>query len=286
MNQTKVLFACVHNAGRSQMAAALFNRYADPSKATAVSAGTEPGARVHPEVLAAMLEIDIDLGTAVPRFLSDKLARSVSVIVTMGCGEACPTLPGLERHDWPLQDPKGKPIERVREIRDEVRDRVREFVAYKGWALDQGGAPEARIVAASAEDREQVQALLEASLLPVSGLEFAFPGGYVVARAPVIVGCAGLEVHQGDGLLRSVAVRATGRHAGLGSRLVEDRVNAARSMQLRDVYLITTTAAPFFGRLGFDLVDRAKVPDGIRESAEFASICSNTAAVLRKSLGS
>jgi arsenate reductase len=287
MNQTtKVVFACVHNAGRSQMAAAFFNRFADPSKATAVSAGTEPGARVHPEVLAAMHEIDIDLGAAVPQFLSDKLARSVGVIVTMGCGEACPAIPGLERHDWPLEDPKGKPIERVRAIRDEVRDRVREFVAYKGWALDHGGAPDARIVAASAEDREQVRSLLEASLLPVDGLELAFPGGYVVARAPDILGCAGLEVHEGNGLLRSVAVRATGRHSGLGSRLVEDRVNAARSMRLRDIYLITTTAAPFFGRLGFELVDRAEVPEGIRQSAEFASICPGNAAVLRKSLES
>jgi len=128
-----VLFACVHNAGRSQMAAAWFNRLADPSKARAVSAGTEPGTRVHPEVVAAMGEVGIDLAAGKPQFLSDDLARTASLLVTMGCGEACPHVPGLERTDWPLEDPKGKPIERVREIRDDVRDRVTSLVNDRGW---------------------------------------------------------------------------------------------------------------------------------------------------------
>jgi arsenate reductase (thioredoxin) len=129
----KVLFACVHNAGRSQMAAALFNRYADPKKATAISAGTEPGSRVFPEVLEAMKELEIDLSSATPQFLSHDLAASVNVLVTMGCGETCPVVPGVERHDWPLDDPKGKPIERVREIRNQIGERARALVAEKGW---------------------------------------------------------------------------------------------------------------------------------------------------------
>jgi arsenate reductase len=128
-----VLFACVHNAGRSQIAAAWFNALADASKARAVSAGTEPGARVHPEVAAAMSEVSIDLGRAVPRFLDDELARSASLLITMGCGEACPAVPGLERDDWPLEDPKGKPIERVREIRDDIRARVETLLRARGW---------------------------------------------------------------------------------------------------------------------------------------------------------
>jgi len=119
-----ILFACVHNAGRSQMAAAWLNALADPAIARAVSAGTEPGERVHPEVLAAMQEVGIDLSDVKPKLLSDALARSAQRLITMGCGEACPWVPGLEREDWPLEDPKGKPIERVREIRDEVRARV------------------------------------------------------------------------------------------------------------------------------------------------------------------
>jgi glycerol uptake facilitator-like aquaporin len=129
-----VLFACVHNAGRSQMAAAWFNHLADPAKARAISAGTEPGTRVHPEVVTAMNEVGIDLSHGQPQFLSDELARTASLLVTMGCGEACPVVPGLQRDDWPLEDPKAKPLARVREIRTEIRDRVTALLAERHWA--------------------------------------------------------------------------------------------------------------------------------------------------------
>lgn len=130
---TIVLFACVHNAGRSQMAAAWFNALSDPQKARAVSAGTMPGTVVHPEVLTVMREAGIDLSEQTPRFLSDDLARTATLLVTMGCGEACPVVPGLKRADWPLEDPKGKPLARVREIRDEVKNRVERLLAEEGW---------------------------------------------------------------------------------------------------------------------------------------------------------
>jgi arsenate reductase len=129
-----VIFACVHNAGRSQMAAAWFDALADSAKARAVSAGTEPGTRVHPEVLEAMREVGIDLEGRKPQKLTDDLARGAQMLITMGCGEQCPVVPGLERDDWPLEDPKGKPIERVREIREEVRTRVEALLRGKGWA--------------------------------------------------------------------------------------------------------------------------------------------------------
>jgi arsenate reductase len=129
-----VLFACIHNAGRSQMAAAWFNVLADRNKATAISAGTEPGARVHPEVLTAMREVGVELEGIAPQKLTDALAATASILVTMGCGEACPVVPGLRRMDWPLEDPKGKPVERVREIRDEVRQRVDAMLREQGWA--------------------------------------------------------------------------------------------------------------------------------------------------------
>lgn len=129
-----VLFACVHNAGRSQMAAAWFNALSDPAKARAISAGTEPGTRVHPEVLQAMGEVGVDLSEAKPRFLSDELAATATLLVTMGCGEACPVVPGLRREDWPLEDPKGKPVERVRAIREEVKGRVARLIEEQGWA--------------------------------------------------------------------------------------------------------------------------------------------------------
>jgi arsenate reductase (thioredoxin) len=120
----KVIFACVHNAGRSQMAAAFFNQLADRSKAQAISAGTDPGPRVHPEVLAAMQEIGIDLSRARPQKLTEELARDAQLLITMGCGDQCPYVPGLRRDDWPLRDPKNQPIEEVRIIRDEIRSRV------------------------------------------------------------------------------------------------------------------------------------------------------------------
>ena len=128
-----VLFACVHNAGRSQMAAAFFNAIADPLKAKAVSAGTAPGPRVHPEVLETMKERGIDLSAVRPRKLTDDLARESALLVTMGCGEACPHVPGLRRDDWPLEDPKGKPVERVREIRDDVERRIQALIAREDW---------------------------------------------------------------------------------------------------------------------------------------------------------
>ncbi len=131
----KVIFACVHNAGRSQMAAAFFNQLADRTKAEAVSAGTEPGPRVHPEVLTAMQEIGIDLSNAKPQKLTEELARDAQLLITMGCGDKCPYVPGLRRDDWPLRDPKGQPMEEVRGIRDEIRGRVQLLLGREGLAV-------------------------------------------------------------------------------------------------------------------------------------------------------
>lgn len=128
-----VIFACVHNAGRSQMAAAFFNSMANPRLVRAVSAGTSPAERIHPEVLAVMGEVGIDLSGAKPQKLTDVLAREATLLITMGCGDQCPYVPGLRRDDWPLEDPKGKPTERVREIRDDVRQRVWRLLAKEGW---------------------------------------------------------------------------------------------------------------------------------------------------------
>jgi arsenate reductase len=136
-----VLFACVHNAGRSQMAAAWFNALVDPEKARGISAGTEPGTRVHPEVLEAMREVDIDLSKATPQFLSLELAEAATLLITMGCGETCPVVPGLRRLDWPLEDPRGKELARVRQIRDEVRARVAQLLAVEGWGRSAGALP-------------------------------------------------------------------------------------------------------------------------------------------------
>jgi arsenate reductase len=128
-----VLFACVHNAGRSQMAAALFNQLADPAKAVAISAGTDPGHAVHPEVVVAMREKGIDLSGAQPRRLTPGLAATANWLITMGCGDQCPVIPGVRREDWPLEDPKGQPADRVRMIRDEIGTRVSSLIDAEGW---------------------------------------------------------------------------------------------------------------------------------------------------------
>ena len=131
---TTVLFACVHNAGRSQMASAWFNALADPAKARATSAGTDPGSRVHPEVLAVMGEVGFDLSGASTTKLTTELAADVSMLITMGCGDQCPIVPGAKRDDWPLADPKDQPLDKVRAIRDEIRSRVQALLDEQGWA--------------------------------------------------------------------------------------------------------------------------------------------------------
>jgi arsenate reductase len=115
------------------MAAAFLSSLADPSKVEAVSAGTQPGDRVHPEVVEVMREIGIDVAASRPQKLTEQLATGASLLVTMGCGDECPYVPGLKRDDWPLEDPKGKPIEQVRRIRDEIRDRVSTLIDMYGW---------------------------------------------------------------------------------------------------------------------------------------------------------
>jgi arsenate reductase len=119
------------------MAAGFFNALADPLRATATSAGTRPGDRVHPHVVEAMREAGIDLTDKRPQALTQELVRGASLLITMGCGDDCPYVPGLERDDWPLPDPKGLPLEDVRRIRDEIRQRVSGLLDARGW---RGGA--------------------------------------------------------------------------------------------------------------------------------------------------
>src|ERR1700709_999930 len=117
------------------MAAAFFNRLADSLKARAIFAGTEPGLRVHPRVLEVMKEIGIDLSEAKPQKLTDELAREAQLLITMGCGDQCPYVPGLRRDDWPLPDPKGRPMEEVRNVRDEIRTRVYDLLQAEGLSI-------------------------------------------------------------------------------------------------------------------------------------------------------
>jgi arsenate reductase (thioredoxin) len=121
------LFVCLHNAGRSQMSQALFERAAE-GRHRALSAGTTPAERVHPEVVEVMRELEIDLAERKPKLLTRELAEQADVVVTMGCGDECPYIPGRRYLDWDLQDPKGRPLDEVRATRDDIDRRVRELV--------------------------------------------------------------------------------------------------------------------------------------------------------------
>ena len=123
-----VLFVCLHNAGRSQMSAALFERAA-AGRHRALSAGTTPADRVHPEVVQVMEELDIELSNRTPRLLTRELAEQADVVVTMGCGDECPYIPGKTYLDWDLPDPKGRPVDEVRATRDEIATRVKALAA-------------------------------------------------------------------------------------------------------------------------------------------------------------
>jgi arsenate reductase (thioredoxin) len=124
----EVLFVCVHNAGRSQMAAALLDHHAS-GKVQVRSAGSDPADRLNPAVVAAMAEVGIDLSRAFPKPLTDQAVRAADVVITMGCGDACPIYPGRRYEDWQLQDPAGQPIEVVRAIRDQIDARVQQLLA-------------------------------------------------------------------------------------------------------------------------------------------------------------
>jgi arsenate reductase (thioredoxin) len=128
-----VVFACARDSGRAQMAAAFFNLLADPARATAFSAGVAPAENLHPEVVAAMKEVGVDLSAARPRLLTAEMMRGASLVVTMGCGEDCPYVLGLRMEDWPIADPDGQPLERVRRMRDDVGLMVAHLVCIRRW---------------------------------------------------------------------------------------------------------------------------------------------------------
>ncbi|KAF8931626.1 hypothetical protein BGZ58_007509 [Dissophora ornata] len=127
------MFACVHNAGRSQMAAAFFNKHKTQEGIKGISAGTNPASEVHPVVREIMLEVGIDLSEIKPVKLTTELAQTVSTIVTMGCGESCPYVPGVKIVDWAIMDPKNKPTEEARAIRDEIESKIKVFIAENNY---------------------------------------------------------------------------------------------------------------------------------------------------------
>jgi arsenate reductase (thioredoxin) len=278
------LFACVHNAGRSQMAAAWFNRLADPARARAISAGTQPGTQVHPEVREVMKEVGIDLTDARPLRLTDELARGATMLVTMGCGEACPVVPGLRRDDWPLEDPKGQPLARVREIREEVRQRVQDLVRRDGLAPGVGdvvtAAAELSYRSASSELRPALEDLLRSCTLPVEDLPLDLQHFVVATAGEQLVGCAGLDLLGEIALFRSLAVAPPWRGRGVARRLFEQTCSRAQHLGVRRLYLLTTSAQDLFARWGFTAVPRQSAPAAVQGTRQYRTLCSASAVVM------
>lgn len=277
----RLLFLCVANSARSQMgeglARSLFGRVA-----TVQSAGSQPS-RVNPNAIIAMREVGIDITSHRSKSTDEIDPASVDTVITLCAEEVCPLWPGtFERLHWGLQDPattdpsvsNEEVLARFRATRDELRRRLIAFAAER----PPGGI---RLAAATPDDLPAIEALIGGSGLPTAVVRDGFPAAYVVARrGATVVGVAALEPHGDVGLLRSLAVAASEQMHGTGIALVADRLVVARAAKLSRIYLLTTTAAPFFRRFGFVDVARETVPSALQASPELATLCSATAACM------
>jgi thioredoxin type arsenate reductase len=269
-----VLFLCVANSARSQLAEGLARRMFG-SGTRVQSAGSRPG-RVNPNAIEAMREVGIDISAQRSKSVDEIDPASVDVVVTLCAEEVCPIWPGrFTRLHWPLADPatsdpsvsRDQVLARFRTTRDELERRLWELAASQPRA-------DVTIEPANANDRAVVDGLIARSDLPITVVAEQFPTAYVVARRRgAVVGVAALEICGDVGLLRSVAVDAAERGSGLGVTLVANRLSSARGVSLHSVYLLTTTAAPFFARFGFTPVARDAAPAALQATSEFASLC-------------
>jgi protein-tyrosine-phosphatase/N-acetylglutamate synthase-like GNAT family acetyltransferase len=280
-----LLFLCVANSARSQMAEGLA-RTLFGGLVQVQSAGSQP-TRINPKAIAAMREVGIDITGQRSKSVDAIDPASVGAVITLCAEEVCPVWRGkLARMHWPLPDPAttdpGVPADavlaRFRAVRDELRFRLWAFASTNlpdGIAL---GPPTGAELAA-------IEALIRACALPVEVVRDRFPDAYVVARrGGEVVGVAALETHDRSGLLRSVAVAPGERGRGTGIALVADRLAMAWANGLSSVYLLTTTAAPLFRRFGLADADRAGAPPALAASPEFAALCPSSATCMRLDL--
>jgi protein-tyrosine-phosphatase/N-acetylglutamate synthase-like GNAT family acetyltransferase len=282
---SSVLFLCVANSARSQMAEGLA-RTLFRGLVRVQSAGSQP-TRINPNAIAAMHEVGIDITGQRSKSVDAIDPASVGAVITLCAEEVCPVWRGtLTRMHWPLPDPAthdpGDPGDvvraRFRTVRDELRFRLWAFASTnlsEGIAL---GPPTGAELAA-------IEALIRTSALPTQVVCDRYPEAYVVARRDgEIVGVAALETHDRSGLLRSVAVAPGERGRGTGIALVADRLAVAWANGLASIYLLTTTAAPLFRRFGFADADRSGAPAALAASPEFAALCPASAACMRLDL--
>ena len=282
---SSVVFLCVANSARSQMAEGLA-RSLFGGLVRVQSAGSRPS-RVHPDAIAALREVGIDITGQRSKSVDGIDPASVAAVITLCAEEVCPVWPGtFARLHWPLPDPAGASLDaadpagpaRFRAVRDELRLRL--------WQLASTHPPDGiSLGPPTAGELAAIDALIRASALPAEVVRDRFPDAYVVARRGAeLVGVAALEAHDRVGLLRSVAVAPGERGCGTGIALVADRLAAARTGGLASVYLLTTTAAPLFRRFGFGDADRAGAPAALTASPEFAALCPASATCMRLDL--
>ena len=275
------LFLCVANSARSQMAEGLARRMFGGG-ARIESAGSRPG-QVNPLAIQMMEEVGVDITGQRSKSVDEIEQRGIDRVITLCAEEVCPVWLGpVTRLHWPIDDPASDDpgisreagLIRFRRARDQILARL---VGLAATEL----APGVSLEDASAGDLAAVHELVLASGLPVDGLADQFPAAYVVARrAGEVIGAAGLEAYGDAGLLRSVAVAASARGSGLGIALTANRLVRARERGMSAVWLLTTTAADFFPRLGFRPCARAEAPEPLARSLEFASACPATAICL------
>jgi N-acetylglutamate synthase-like GNAT family acetyltransferase len=239
---------------------------------------------VNPYAVEVMAEVGVDLTTHRSKSVETIDPATVATVITLCAEEVCPVwLGGAARLHWPIPDPASSDpsltpddmLLRFREARDTILGKL---VALAATTLPDG----VTLAPARDEDLSDVRVLAAQCELPVEGIADQFPAGYVVARpSGTIVGAAGLETYGTQGVLRSVMVAPSERGTGLGVALTADRLVDARARGLAAVYLLTTTAAPFYARFGFRDFPRDGVPEAIARSPEFASICPSTASCQR-----
>jgi len=281
----KVLFVCVENSGRSQMAEAFARAYG----IDAASAGTVPAATLNPTVVEAMQERGINISSSKPKLLTYQMIESADYVVTMGCRvvDVCPKplIVKMDKKliDWHIDDPKGQRIEEVRKIRAQIESKVIELLkTEEGQQSSMKDSHFAGLTIGRARQEElpTILALLDKCELPKEGLSPHLPTTLVARNGERIVGSSALELYQDCALLRSVAVEPSFRGRGLGLRLTREALELAKRHHLTNVYLLTETAAMFFSKVGFKPVARANVPQDIRRSIEFTTLCPDTAQVM------
>jgi arsenate reductase len=266
-----LLFLCVANSARSQMAEGIARALA-PRSVKISSAGSQPS-RLNPMAVKALAEVGIDISGHWSKSVNDIAPEDVDAVITLCAEEVCPVFLGKARRvHWGLRDPTGagrneaEQLQAFRDVRDELRRRLAQV-------FPQPDAAAVEYRPASPADLDAVRALLSRLHLPADDV-----GGskqtFIVARTgDELVGCVGLERYGDDALLRSLAVTPRMQGSGVGKALYAKAVSEAGKSGTHALYLLTTTAAPFFAKAGFARIDRAEVPLALRESAEFRSLC-------------